>query len=60
MDLYVNQPLASQDAERIRGHYERVEREEREWLEARLHHALHGNWLSSDECPTCLDEAAAK
>jgi hypothetical protein len=35
---------------------ERVEREEREWATAHLHHAEHGNWLSFDECPVCLDE----
>lgn len=57
MDLYSNQPLTRTDASRIRDHFERVAEEEREWREARLHHALHGNWLSSDECATCLYEA---
>lgn len=33
---------------------ERVQREDREWREARLHHALHGNWLAKDECAVCL------
>lgn len=36
---------------------ERVAREEREWRVAQLHHRLHHNWLSPDECATCLDEA---
>jgi len=36
---------------------ERVQREEAEWADARLHFNLHHNWLSADECPTCLDEA---
>lgn len=37
---------------------ERVAREEREWLVARLHFKAHGNWLGPDECPICLcDEA---
>jgi hypothetical protein len=36
---------------------ERIERDEREWATARLHHAQHGNWLSPDECATCLQEA---
>jgi hypothetical protein len=35
---------------------ERVAREDREWAEARLHNAQHGNWLSPDECATCLVE----
>ena len=33
---------------------ERVQREDREWREARLHERLHGNWLAKDECPVCL------
>lgn len=36
---------------------ERVEREEREWYEARLHFTLHHNWLSPDECATCREDA---
>jgi hypothetical protein len=32
---------------------ERVQREDREWREARLHYAMHGNWLDRDECNVC-------
>lgn len=32
---------------------ERVQREDREWREARLHEAAHHNWLGPDECPAC-------
>lgn len=35
---------------------ERAVREDREWAEARLHHALHKNWLGRDECPVCRME----
>lgn len=34
-------------------HRSRIEREEREWLAARIHFAAHGTWLPEDECPTC-------
>jgi len=37
---------------------ERVQREESEWLMARLHEAMHHNWLGRDECPDCLDQDA--
>lgn len=37
---------------------ERVERDEREWRTARLHEAVHHNWLGQDECPACLAGAA--
>ena len=57
MDLYSNQPITATDANRMREHRDRVEREEREWFEARLHHGLHGNWLDEDECPTCIEDA---
>ena len=33
---------------------ERVQREDREWREARLHEAVHHNWLGRDECPECI------
>jgi len=60
MDLYTLQPLAAEDAARMREHMERVQREEREWFEARLHHALHGNW-DRGECVLCaLDEQIEK
>src|SRR6185369_11796315 len=35
----------------------RAQREDQEWHEARLHEAMHHNWLSPDECATCLAEA---
>lgn len=35
---------------------ERAVEEEREWYEARLHHAQHGTWLPRWECPTCTGE----
>jgi hypothetical protein len=43
--------------DRMEEQMERVAREEREWRTARLHHELHHNWLSPDECATCLVEA---
>ena len=39
---------------------ERVERDEQEWATARLHYRLHGNWLSGDECATCLAPAPCR
>ena len=60
MDLYTKQPITTTDGERMREHLDRVQREEREWFEARLHAALHGNWLSRDECSTCQWEAEGK
>ena len=50
-------PLTETDAEQMRAHLERVQREETEWLEARLHHALHGFWVR-DECATCQLDAS--
>jgi len=32
---------------------DRVQREDREWHEARLHHAAHNSW-SKDDCAVCL------
>lgn len=58
--MYSHQPMTAADADRMREHLDRVQREETEWLEARLHHALHGNWLGRDECSTCLYEAELK
>lgn len=49
-------PIAPEDAARVLEQLDRVAREEREPREARLHHRLHGSWLSRDECATCLDE----
>ena len=37
-------------------HRRRIEREEREWLAARIHHSAHGTWLPEDECPTCQQD----
>lgn len=57
MDLYTA-TLTQQDAEQMRGHLERAQREEREWAEAQLHRALHGNWMGSDDCPICIADAS--
>jgi hypothetical protein len=46
-----------QARERMRQHLERVAEEESAWRAARLHEALHGNWLEPDECATCIYEA---
>ena len=47
MDLHTySETLDATSAERMREHMDRVQREEREWMEARLHHALHGSWLA--------------
>lgn len=35
-------------------HRRKVEREEREWLLARIHFAAHGEWFTKD-CPKCKD-----
>lgn len=60
MDIYSHQPLTAADADAMRAHLERVQREERDWLEYQLHRDLHG-FLSRDECPTCiLDESIAR
>src|SRR5689334_19225307 len=32
---------------------ERVQHEDTEWREARLHHAVHGSW-SKDDCAVCI------
>lgn len=37
-------------------HRSKVEREERDWLLARLHHSAHGTWLPESECPTCQQD----
>ena len=60
MDIRSLQPLTEADAEQMRAHLERVQREERDWLDAQLHQRLHGFW-SREDCPTCtLDESIAK
>lgn len=56
MELFRLQPLTPADAERMRAHLERVQREQTEWLEARLHHSLHGFW-EREGCPLCINEA---
>jgi hypothetical protein len=54
------QPINDTDAQRMREHLERVQREQTEWLEAQLHARLHGGW-DRGACIICtLDASIAK
>lgn len=49
--------MTGEERARMDAQLERVVQEEREWATARLHHKLHGTWLSPDECARCIEEA---
>lgn len=57
MDQTYSEAVTAADAARMQEHRERVERDEREWRTAQLHFRLHHNYLSPDECATCLYDA---